>query len=388
MSAQATPSRSTAGAVPGTPAVSIAPRGLAVVTPAAPVVKRNRSELPQPSHLRGMLTATPKPLNFVLPGLVRATVGAVIGPGGVGKSFWAMQTAISMAAGVDLVGIKPKRGSVLYLSAEDFEEVHAERMRAMTAGAPKDLDLSDGLDLRVLTGLNVDVMESEWYVQILEAALGRDLVIFDTLTRFHSLDENSALDMKKLLAQLERLAEESGAAVLYLHHTSKAAAVSGMGGTQQAARGSSVLVDNARWACFLAQMTPEESRRLKIPEEQRQNYVRWNISKQNYGAAIPDVWFQRSAGGVLRTHGAPVDKGVPIPELVKLPTDPVGRLVHHVASSRGARAIIKASDSDAVIARGLNADSTTAERTAHAQAMEVASGRPPKTATGAYEGNW
>ena len=33
----------------------------------------------------------PEPLNFVLPGLVRGTVGAIVSPGGAGKSAFALQ---------------------------------------------------------------------------------------------------------------------------------------------------------------------------------------------------------------------------------------------------------------------------------------------------------
>jgi RecA-family ATPase len=124
-------------------------------------------------------------------------------------------------------------------------------------------------------------------------------VVLDTLTRFHKLDENSAQDMGRLLSQLERLAAESGASVLFLHHTSKSAVVNGQATLQQAARGSSVLVDNARWSAFLAPMTEQDARSFGVPAAERANYVRWNISKQNYGAPLADIWYRRDEGGVL-----------------------------------------------------------------------------------------
>lgn len=341
-----------------------------------------------------MLSQEQAELDFLLPGLLRATVGACIGPGGVGKSYWAMQLALSVACGVDLVGLRPKKGSVLYLSGEDAQVVHAQRLKAMTAGAPRGLDFSASLDLRVTVGQHVDIMDDDWFEDICAAAQGRDLVILDTLTRFHNLDENSSRDMKMLLARLESLAQISGAAVIFLHHTGKAVALAGLVAAQQAARGSSVLIDNARWSCFLAGMTEGEAKRFGVSPEQREDYVRWNISKQNYGASVPDVWFQRSAGGVLRTHTSwPKQVAGPLNELSKLPTDTNGKPLAHV-SSRGRCSKVSSRQTQeshqAVLARGINGESTLAERQAHAVAMAASrSGeRMPASANNSFGNQW
>jgi hypothetical protein len=68
---------------------------------------------------------------------------------------------------------------------------------------------------------------------------------------------------------------------------------------QQSARGSSVFVDNARWASFVASMTKQEAVKLKIEDEDRLKYVKWNVCKQNYSAPIKDLWLERKKGGVL-----------------------------------------------------------------------------------------
>lgn len=360
-----------------------------------------RSALPAPSPLRAMLNDVPPVLDFILPGLLRGTVGAFIGPGGVGKSFWAMQLAISIAAGVDLVGLKPKKGSVLYLTGEDSDAIQAQRLRAMTAGAPKGLDLSASLDLRTTQEQPVDVMEDDAFEELVAAGTGKDLVVFDTLTRFHNLDENSSREMKLLMARLEQLARKTGAAVLYLHHTGKAAVLNGQVAMQQAARGSSVLVDNARWSCFLATMTEGEAKRFNVLPEHREMFLRWNISKQNYGERITDVWYQRCAGGVLRTHAEGWKPASPLSELTRLPVDPSGRTLSHVAgrSNRSLKVVPAAApagpDHNAVIARGVSGDSSQAERREHATAMAAATGRTrtpelhtPPSATNAFGNKW
>lgn len=39
----------------------------------------------------------PPPLDFVMPGLVKGTVGSIVSPGGVGKSWFVLEAATSIA---------------------------------------------------------------------------------------------------------------------------------------------------------------------------------------------------------------------------------------------------------------------------------------------------
>lgn len=257
-------------------------------------------QLPDSVNFKVLLGKAPPPLDFVLPGFVRGTVGALVSPGGTGKSYWALAVAVAISAGskADITSLKPKEGRVLVLSKEDPMAAVEQRLHAMAKLLPKSVSYAN-LDFRCCVGMSIDVMDESWFSHLVEAAKNTRLVILDTLTRFHNLDENSAQDMGRLLAQLERLAEATGAGILFLHHTSKAAVTAGQATLQQAARGSSVLIDNARWAAFLSVMTEHEARLFGVPCTERMNYVRWNISKQNYGAAIPDIWYRRAEGGVL-----------------------------------------------------------------------------------------
>lgn len=52
---------------------------------------------------------------------------------------------------------------------------------------------------------------------------------------------------------------------------------------------------------YLAIMTPSEAETWKgVEDSQRGFFVRFGISKANYGAPFPDRWFRRLDGGVLR----------------------------------------------------------------------------------------
>lgn len=277
--------------------------------------------------LHALVSAAPQALDYVLPGFVRGTVGALISPGGVGKSYWSMALALAIAGGAqaDLTGLSPAEGKVLMLTAEDPTQVLALRLQAMCEA----LGLSAARQAQVFERLKLynlfeegplDVLDTAAHKQLIAAAAGARLVILDTLSRFHCRDENDAKEMKVVMAALEAIAHKSGAAVLYLHHASKAAVLNGVASTAQASRGSSVLTDNARWAAFLASMTEGEARRHGISSEEAPSYVRWNISKQNYGAAAPDRWYRRNAQGVLMPCVLPVRAGT-----AALPADAMPR---------------------------------------------------------------
>lgn len=74
----------------------------------------------------------------------------------------------------------------------------------------------------------------------------------------------------------------------------------GVGDQQQASRGSSVLVDNIRWQSYLSGMTPKEAEELGVNDGQRGYFVRFGVSKANYGAPFPERWLRRHEGGVLK----------------------------------------------------------------------------------------
>jgi len=58
----------------------------------------------------------------------------------------------------------------------------------------------------------------------------------------------------------------------------------------------------------VARMTKEEAAARGIDETQRDFYVRYGISKQNYGPPIEDRWLKRVDGGVLVPTTVPEPK--------------------------------------------------------------------------------
>jgi hypothetical protein len=251
-------------------------------------------------------------LDFVLPGFLAGTVGALVAPGATGKSYWALEATLSLAcsaAGGDLLDLRPARtGRVVYLAGEDPEPILRARLHAIGQHLPREAraDVSRHVDLVPVLGLRVDVMDDAWLHRLTQRCAGARLVVIDTLSRVHQLDENDNSAMGALMSQLEYLAVQTGAAVLYLHHVGKAAQRDGQADQQHAARGASLLIDNSRWGAYVARMGRSEAERFGVADGERWRYMRWGIAKLNYGEALPDRWYERHAGGML----LPVDFAV------------------------------------------------------------------------------
>lgn len=245
----------------------------------------------------------------ILPGLIRGAVGALFSPGGTGKTTLALQIAVHRATGRDFLGFGPcKPGQVLVFAAEDPAAILGMRIHDIAAR------LTDDERELLVENLRVVPVSSQMPRNLLddgataramrEAAEGCDLVIIDTISRFHGGDENAREDAAAVMRRLEYIAE-SGCAVIFLGHVSKAAAMTGQGDMQQAAKGSAVWVDEARWVAFLSTCSDSEAKEHGIAADDRRRYVRHGLSKANYTEPRPDIWLRREAGGVLVRHEMP-----------------------------------------------------------------------------------
>lgn len=255
----------------------------------------------------------PPKLDFIWSGFLAGTVGALVAPGATGKSFWALEAAMSIAcsvAGGDIAGIKPKpqkSGRVLYLAGEDPESALTRRLFSLGQylNADARASIAKNFEFIPIMGSRFDIMNAKQLESVINMGTGTRLIILDTLSRIHHLDENSNGDMARLISTLEHIAAETGAAVLYLHHVSKSSTWAGATDQQQAARGASVLVDNVRWCGYMARMTKNEAEKLSGRDDQQaigarySDFVRFGVSKQNHDMHILDRWYKRDEGGVL-----------------------------------------------------------------------------------------
>ncbi len=253
--------------------------------------------------LMAAFTELPPPLDYVLPNMVAGTVGALVSPGGAGKSMLALQLAAQIAGGPDLleVGELPT-GPVVYLPAEDPPTAIHHRLHALGAHltAEQRQAVAEGLLIEPLIGKCPNIMSLGWFDFLKRAAEGRRLMVLDTLRRFHIEEENASGPMAQVIGRMEAIAADTGCSIVFLHHANKGAAMMGAGDQQQASRGSSVLVDNIRWQSYLSGMTQAEAEEWGVDGSQRGYFVRYGVSKANYGAPFQECWFRRHEGGVLK----------------------------------------------------------------------------------------
>ena len=261
--------------------------------------------------LRKAFSEKPPELDFIWPGFLAGTVGALIAPGATGKSFLALEAAMAVAcdiAGGDLAGLAPVHtGRVVYIAGEDPPPVLVARIHAIGTrlGQSAREGIAENMTIKSIMGEPLDITNKDDLKQLIELCADTRLIVLDTLSRIHRMDENSNSNMAHVITRLEQVANTVGAAVLYLHHTNKTSAVNGLV-NQQAARGASALIDNARWCGYVAKMTAEEAKHLiyvKYDQEpigdRRHYFVKFGTSKINYGIPMPDCWLYRHDGGVL-----------------------------------------------------------------------------------------
>ena len=244
---------------------------------------------------------------YVLPSLRPRTVGLIVAQEGVGKSFLALEIGLAKASGFDLTGIGiTGPGRVIYFSKEDPPEIIEERLQSIASFLPTEArEASDGLKIVSLYGKPATIVSEKSVVneklirQIIKAGSGKDLLIFDTLRKLHDLEENSSGEMKVLLEIFDRIALETGAAVLLIHHTNKSANLNSQQGDQSSARGSNAIVGNTRWSLHLEKF-------IEVSGEKR---IKVTIPRASYGPEGGEWWLEREAGGVL-VAGTPPVKGV------------------------------------------------------------------------------
>lgn len=265
-------------------------------------------------------------LDFVLPGLLRGTVGLITGPGGVGKSFLTFQLALSVASGhnfnvhsgYDNQQTIPRR--VLWLTAEDSQEILHHRLHSIlnlnktddqsqTAHFQAQIEAAlSYISLIPTIGTDFSLVnfdgESTEKMQDLHKIIQKEkpeLIFIDTLRRFHDSDENDNGKMSMVIRHFESIAKSYNCAAVLIHHENKSG-LNNSDASQGAVRGASAIIDNARWLVRLRSMSSDESKRYFNDEnhERRRELVCLEAGvKSNYSANNGGLWFKKSAGGAL-----------------------------------------------------------------------------------------
>ncbi|EFL51834.1 RecA-family ATPase-like protein [Solidesulfovibrio fructosivorans JJ]] len=268
--------------------------------------------------------------------MLTQNVGLLVGPPGTGKSFFALLLASAVACGRGCEGILEAgvRGRVLVLAGEEDARIIPRRLRRLRdhllpdgygrdSNADSDeADFLENLIVVPLAGQRLRLLDKDGpgapattnvFDDLVSLCRGKNLqlVVIDPQSRFYGLDENDNSASTVYIEILERLAAETGASILCLHHVNKTAMVKKDGFRvalgQGAARGASGFTGAVRAQMNLVTLTAEEARReldLTGPIEEGE-YLALAFPKCSYGPPRPVVFLKRLPGGVLVAVEAP-----------------------------------------------------------------------------------
>lgn len=194
------------------------------------------SLMPLPTlDLAALSAVQPKPKAFAVERLAPlAEVTLFTGPGSAGKSLFGQQLATCAAAGMPCLGLDVRPGAALYLTCEDdADQLHwrqasiCKALRVGMASLAGKLHLSSlrgALDNELGTfdadGTLKPAAAFHRLVQMLQAT-GATLAILDNVAHLFTGNENDRGDVTRFVNLLNRLAENTGAAILLLGHPNK-----------------------------------------------------------------------------------------------------------------------------------------------------------------------
>jgi hypothetical protein len=145
-------------------------------------------------------------------------VGVLGGSPKSGKSWLALEMAVSVASGTPCLGAFSVRAPapVLLYAAED--SAASVRARLLTLAQIHALDFNQ-LDVRVITAdtLRLDRADDQQRLAATVAAHRPALLVLDPLVRVHAIDENVAAQVAALLAYLRSVQRQTGTAIALVH---------------------------------------------------------------------------------------------------------------------------------------------------------------------------
>jgi len=205
--------------------------------------------------------------NYLIKGFLdQETVSVVYGPSNSGKTFFVLDMAYHLAAGIEWRGRKVKQCAVLYLAAEGgrgiVSRIVALRQHTGASGIPfavrrGGLDLlRNNSDLESIVAFSKEVSEKAPDCPI--------VIVVDTLSRVMAGgDENGPVDMTQFVANMDAIRALTGAHICIVHHSGK--------DTAKGARGHSSLRAAVDTEIEIAPPTDGDSIRTATDSKQREH---------------------------------------------------------------------------------------------------------------------
>lgn len=222
---------------------------------------------------------------------IRQYVSVLASAGGIGKTSLITVEALAIATGRELLGVKVKeQANVWVINLEDpVSEMHMRTLAAMKHYGIKPADVRgrlfvDGEDTFELTlaaetrdGLiKNDAMLDAMIERIKRLSIG--VVIFDPFVSTHLVNENSNGSIQAVVAMLRRLARETAASVMLVHHVRKG---NGDDASVDSIRGAGALIGAARAARVVNRVAEDDALKLGVDEADARSIFRVDDGKAN-----------------------------------------------------------------------------------------------------------
>jgi hypothetical protein len=268
-----------------------------------PPTDRYAGRVRTPDAMTELLGQPKKPTAWRVHGLVAdGTVTVLSAEAGMGKSILLQHLCDGVTDGATVAGILCTQGVALYIDGEMGSEMFTNRLR--DAGASRCAYwYVDALGLDISVGAPDDL---GWIAERIEDA-GARFVVVDSLRRLMpSKSENDSDDMAPAVAAVAKLARDTGAAIVLVHHK---------GDGEKFYRGSTAIKDQADALFGLLPVNPDDD-----DDQRRRITCRGVRGKAPRYAGPPPDWYVEVSftdGGVVaaETPEAP-EAPVPVREAV------------------------------------------------------------------------
>ena len=219
---------------------------------------KDENRLPQPVRASDWLrVALTPPEQVLVDTLDRGGKCMVVGPSKSRKTFFMIQKAVSIAAGIpDFLGFEiPGPRPVLFFNLEVSEFHMQRRLSYVCHGMGIDPGALDNLFVVNLRGHHIGLHRLDDLRQMAQD-YDAEVVMFDPLYKLHDGDENKAQDVKPVLRMFDQICEDTGASITYSHHDSKGSVAERQ--TIDRGAGSNVIARDFDTAFYLADHAEED----------------------------------------------------------------------------------------------------------------------------------
>lgn len=160
------------------------------------------------------------PIDWIIDGLMSTkSVVEIHGDGGSKKTYCLYYMLVCASKGIPFLQFKTKKSKCLILDEESGETRLLRRLEEILKGGMiEDISSLEYMSLKqVKLDNTADVIDLMNFIQVNQY----DIIVIDALSDVMDGDENSKKDTQPVFNNLRKIAEETGALIIIIHHSNK-----------------------------------------------------------------------------------------------------------------------------------------------------------------------